>query len=112
MQSEIDTIRDKESTYLYVEMLLVCNHLLLGWIVFSLNFVANDPVFVNEGTKDKVSSLLLDQDVSICANLLEASRDSDPENSFPGILPCECIVQLVCELQSVLIIFEVWVEEK
>ena len=97
---------------MYIEMFLVCDHLLLGWIIFSLNLVTNDSVFVNEGTKDKVCCLLFDQDVSICANLLETCRDSDPENSFPCILPCECIVELICEFQSILVVFKVWVEEK
>ena len=93
-------------------MFLVCYHLLLCWIILSLNLVANDPIFVNEGTKDKVSCLLLDQDVSICANLLETCRDSDPENSFPSILSRKCIVKLICESKSILVVFKVWVEEK
>ena len=93
-------------------MFLVCDHLLLGWIIFSLNLVANDPVFVNEGTKYKVSCLLLDKNVSICANLLKTCRDSDPENSFPSILTCKCIVELICEFQPILVVFKVWVEEK
>ena len=41
-------------------MLLVGDHLLLGWVLFALNLVAYDPIFVNQRAEDKVSCLLLD----------------------------------------------------
>lgn len=54
-------------------MFLVSNHLLLGRVVLSLDFVDNDPVLVDQGAEDQISCLLFDEDVAIRANLLETS---------------------------------------
>ena len=40
-------------------------------VIYSLNFVADDPVLINQGAENQVCSLLLDQDVTIGANLVK-----------------------------------------
>ena len=74
-------------------------------LVFTFNLIDKDAVFVDYWTQNEIVSLLLHQFVAVSANLIEAHRCADPENSFPGTSPCQTVVQLVSKLQTWLVVF-------
>lgn len=71
----------------------------------AIELIRDDAVLVDDGTQDQVISLLFNQLVAVCANLVEACRCSNPKDSFPGTGPCQAIVQLVREFQTSSIVF-------
>lgn len=78
--------------------------------ILSFDFVAEDAVFVNLGAQDQISCLLLDEDVSIGADLVKPSRRPNSEDRLPRVLPRQVVVQLICKLHGVLVHIELRVK--
>ena len=66
-----------EQGTLDVKVFLFLHECALAWIDlllwYSLNFVSDDPILVNDWAKDEISCFLLDKFVSIGSDLFEAN---------------------------------------
>ena len=78
----------------------------------SVKLVNEDSIFVDDGTEDQICRLLLNQFVTVGCDLVEPSRGTDPEDSFPATAPCQRVIQFIRESQTRLIIFVVWIVKK
>jgi hypothetical protein len=74
---------------LQIKVLLVTHDALLvvglGGLRCAFDLVNDHSVLVDRGTKEQIGCLLFNQEVSVCADLVEAQRGANPENGFPGV---------------------------
>ena len=78
----------------------------------TVKLVRDDSVLVNDRAQDQIIRLLLDELVSIRANLIETGRGTHAEDGLPRTAPRQTVVQLVGELQAGLVVLVVWVVVK
>ena len=64
------------------------------WVRF-FNLVSDHSVAVYRRTKDQVSGLCLNLNVSVRANLAKSNWDTDTEYCFPCHFPCKRMIQLI-----------------
>ena len=76
-------------------------------IKFSVELVHQDTIFINDRTKDQVSSLFLHELVSKCTRLIETCGCADSEDGLPSAAPSQAIVQFVCKLDTRLVVLVV-----
>ena len=66
----------------------------------SFKLVAYQAIFVDEGTYDKIVCVIFNQIVAISADLVPASRSSNPKDGLPGILARQTSIKFVCEFET------------